>query len=128
MLTTLRVIGRFLLFSPIIPIASAELADARAVRCDIIEKYQCEPHFGCSSIDSRVWNIVDLATSSFSRCDSFGCDDYNAVISSADGLTMSIEIPGVGLFATIAPDGTSFSEMATIGRVVVVSFGACRDP
>lgn len=120
--------GGLSLISAAIYIALAGRAEAREMRCDITEKYQCEPAFGCNPIDSRVWNIVDISIGLFSRCDSFGCDDYNAVFSSSNGLDVTIEVPGVGLFAAIAPNGTSFTEMAKIGRVVVVSFGTCHAP
>ena len=103
---------------------TATSAHAQELRCEILQKYVCEAA-GCKSVPAKVWNLVDAAKRIYARCDSNGCDKYDAQFS-VSGTFINIDVLGRGLTAKVATDGSSFHEVATLTHVIYVSFGSCR--
>jgi hypothetical protein len=61
----------------------------------------------------------------YSRCDSRGCDKFDARFSRSGVFTI-IDLPGRGFTAKLAADMSTFIEVATIETQALVSFGACK--
>ena len=99
-------------------------AMAGSLRCDITEKYACSAG-GCEAHELGIWNVIDLDSGQFSRCDRNGCDSYDAEVSKS-GMFYTIDLPGRGTMAKLAVDGTSFLEVITLGTVAMISFGSCQ--
>jgi hypothetical protein len=99
-------------------------AQAQVLRCDISAKYRCELSAGCTTVTPTVWNIIDVANRTVSRCDAKGCDTYTAQFS-VSGDFINIALPERGMLAKASTDWRSFSEVATLTNVVLVSFGGC---
>ncbi|CAN7198061.1 hypothetical protein [Ensifer adhaerens] len=99
-------------------------AHAQTLRCDISSKHVCEASPGCQSAKLAVFNRIDLQMRTFSRCDSKGCDKYDAVFS-ASGAFLNIAVPEKGLMAKLDMTEGRFSEVVTLAGQVYVSFGSC---
>lgn len=97
---------------------------AQEIKCKVTAKYVCESG-GCKSLPAKVWNIIDQVKRTYARCDSAGCDNYDAQITQSDAF-INIEIPARGVIAKMALDGSTFHEVATLMHVVYVSFGSCK--
>jgi hypothetical protein len=97
---------------------------SQTVTCIISSKYGCEAD-GCNQVQAAVRNVLDLSRQTYTRCDTGGCDNYEARISRS-GAFIVIDLPGRGMTAKIAADLSAFVEVATIGTTVLVSFGSCR--
>lgn len=100
------------------------IAYGQEMKCEIKDKYVCESN-GCKPLPAKVWNFVDENRRTYARCDSAGCDKYDAQISQA-GTFVDIDIPTRGVIAKMAIDGSTFHEVATLVHVVYVSFGSCK--
>ena len=98
---------------------------AAPLRCTWIQKHQCEPNKPCKVIPAKTFAKIDLQNKQYSRCDRLGCDDYDANISSGDGMFTNIDVTGRGMIVKIAPDQSS-TEVVTLGNVVLISQGKCR--
>ena len=103
-------------------LAAPAIADN--LRCDIVAKYACSAG-GCEPNQLGMWNVIDLDSGLFSRCDRDGFDSYNTEITES-GMFYIIEVPGRGTIAKMAIDGSSFIEVTTLGTVAVISFGSCQ--
>lgn len=99
-------------------------ASAQTVRCEIRTKHQCDAQ-GCQNVSPSVWDILDLKSRSIARCDSKRCDAYLAQFSTS-GNYVNISVPDRGFSAKMSSDGSAFTEIATLGTTVLVSFGSCR--
>lgn len=97
---------------------------AAAVRCEISKKFACSSS-GCRDNVTTVWNLVDIKTNRFSRCDRKGCDHYPMTVTRS-GLFINIDIPGRAMFAKMAADGSEFVEVVSLGTDVLVSYGSCK--
>lgn len=63
----------------------------------------------------------------YSRCDSVGCDTYDARISKS-GQFLEIEVPGHGVLAKLDLDTLKFLEVVTLTTdVVYLSWGYCSE-
>lgn len=102
----------------------AASAFAQPMTCTISEKHYCTLGTGCSPAVTAVWNTFDVAEATYSRCDRLGCDTYEATFS-LSGVFTIIEVPGRGLLAKVSASG-DFTEIATLGNDVYVSFGTCE--
>jgi hypothetical protein len=100
------------------------IAFAEVLRCDVSAKFACGPS-GCEPNRLGVHNIVDLEAKKFARCDSKGCDSYDAVIQRS-GVYITVDVPGRGMFAKVSSDGSQFVEVVSLGTSVFASFGSCR--
>jgi hypothetical protein len=100
-------------------------ATAQTLRCEVQSKQECQPTSGCNPAAMAVFNKIDLDRQTFSRCDSMGCDDYQATFT-ASGIFMNIDVVGRGLSAKLNTSDNSFLETASMGDIVYVSFGKCR--
>ena len=107
-----------------VSIGSLASAHAQVLRCDINTKYQCAPSGGCTTVTPTIWNIIDLGKRTVSRCDAKGCDTYPAQFA-VSGAFINIALPERGMLAKASADWSSFSEVATLTNVVLVSFGRC---
>lgn len=105
-------------------VCSATASFAQPVRCDITAKFACSST-GCQPNRLGVFNRIDLDRRKFSRCDSRGCDDYDAVIQRS-GEFILIDVPGRGIFAKLSTDGSEFVEVTSLGTSILASFGSCR--
>ena len=93
--------------------------------CEIKETFVCEAGAACRALPVEVWKLVDMARSSYARCnDARGCDNYDARVSYS-GYFVNIDVPGRGITATVSKGG-AFHEVATILHSVLVSFGTCK--
>jgi hypothetical protein len=93
--------------------------------CTITEKFQCAQGQGCQPIESKVVIRINVEKQVYSRCDAKGCDDYQAQFT-VSGKFINIAVPANGLLAKLTADGSSFTEVATLGTAVLLSFGSCR--
>ena len=110
----------------VICILSPVQAHAARWRCDISEKWNCQPgQGGCQAAVIEIVNYIDTDQGKYSRCDQKGCDTYDAQISTS-GIYMHIDLPGRGVFAKMATDGSTFLETATLMMMTLVSFGKCK--
>ena len=107
-----------------VSMVSLASAHAQVLRCDINTKYQCAPSGGCTTVTPTIWNIIDLGKRTVSRCDAKGCDTYPAQFA-VSGAFINIALPERGMLAKASADWSSFSEVATLTNVVLVSFGRC---
>ena len=71
------VIGSLLL------LAMASATSASPIKCQISAKFACTPS-GCSENKLGMWNVIDIESGKFSRCDLKGCDDYPATFNCGD--------------------------------------------
>ena len=107
-------------------LAMLTLAEAEELKCEIREKFVCEPGAACKPSPVGVWNIIDTAKRTYARCDTRSCDTYEARFSQS-GIFINIEVPGRGVIAKMSMDGSAaFHEVATLGHSVLISFGACK--
>ena len=103
----------------------AQGVEAQQIRCDIERKYVCETS-GCRTAPIDMWNIIDTAQQTYSRCDKQGCDTHSVLISRS-GKFLNFELQGRGTTAKMAVDGSSFHEVATLVHNVFISFGKCAE-
>lgn len=100
-------------------------ATAQTLRCEVQSKQVCQPKSGCNPAPMAGFNKIDLDRRTFSRCDSLGCDDYQATFTTS-GIFMNIDVVGRGLSAKLNISDNSFLETASMGDAVYVSFGKCQ--
>jgi hypothetical protein len=100
-------------------------AAAETITCRISAKYGCEAA-GCTEAEVSVWHVINVSDATYSRCDSSGCDKYDAQLTRS-GKFFIIDVPGRGLVATLAVNMAAFVEVATVGTRALVSFGTCGD-
>lgn len=100
---------------------------AEGFRCDISMKQQCQPATGCIAVPAKVFNLVDLSLGTYSRCDTAGCDEYEASLSKS-GIFVEIDIPGRGMLAKLDLGTFKFLELVTLSTdVVYLSWGTCSE-
>ncbi len=100
-------------------------AQTTSLRCDIATKLSCAPNVACRPVSIGMWNIIDMQKGKMSRCDTKGCDSYNAQISASGGY-VNIGVPERGYMAKMSSTGSYFTEVATHADTVLLSFGSCR--
>ncbi len=74
---------------------------------------------------SKTWMRVDLNAGTYSRCDSKGCDTYDATITES-GLFTIIELSGRGASMKLQSATGDFVDLATAGTSAFISHGKCR--
>ena len=92
--------------------------------CTITEKWQCAQGQVCQSIQNTIIIRINTEQQIYSRCNANGCDDYKAQFT-VSGAFINIVLPANGLLAKLTTNGTSFTEVATLGTSVLLSFGSC---
>jgi hypothetical protein len=92
--------------------------------CTITEKLQCAQGQGCQSVKNTIIVRIDTERQIYSRCDAKGCDEFQPQFN-VSGKFTNIAVPANGLLAKLATDGSSFTEVATLGTAVLLSFGFC---
>lgn len=108
----------------VLTVALVGIAKADAiVSCEIHSKFSCSTA-RCDSVASSVANRIDLERGTYSRCDSRGCDDYNAVISRS-GDFLNIALPEHGMLAKVSTIDGGFLEVVTVGLSTLISSGTC---
>lgn len=115
----------------LIPVIAALLAPSptlaanhSAYVCTTSEKYVCSMGTGCLVGVPGSWANVDVVAGTYDRCDSKGpCDSYRATFTPS-GQVLNVEVPGKGAFLKMLPGG-SFSEVASQGTILIVSYGYC---
>ena len=105
-------------------IISSVPALADPLRCEIAQKFSCSSA-GCATGQIGIFNVIDVESGKFSRCDTKGCDDYSANFTRS-GVYINVDVPGREMVAKLSVDGSQFVEVATLMNVVLVSFGACK--
>jgi hypothetical protein len=113
-------------------IAASAAANAQAMRCDISQKFVCE-NTGCRTIPASTWAMIDVPKKSYARCDSRGCDTYEAYMYQS-GAFLNIEVPGRATIAKVSTENVplanlrslSFHEVVTQLHAVLISFGSCK--
>jgi len=91
-------------------------------RCDTKTQYSCNKT-GCSNTTPTVWVELDLASRIYRRCDEKGCDDH-AMTYSRSGIYTVVTVGG-GTFLKVLNDGSEFVDIASLGTLVLNSFGVC---
>lgn len=108
-------------------LAAASIAfpaqSAARLECRVIAKQNCDQS-GCRAAPSSVFNKVDIDTRTLSRCDNNGCDHYTALLS-VSGAYINFSVPKNGLMARLDTASSQWTEIATIGGTVLVSFEIC---
>ena len=97
----------------------------QTVMCQASAKFSCAAETGCGEARLGVWNVIDMQGQTYARCDSRGCDKYDARMSRS-GAFIIIDVPGRGMTAKLAADMSAFLEVVTIGTQALVSFGTCQ--
>ena len=115
LLTLVGALGFFLLM---VGMARAETI------CTVTEKLQCSQGYGCQSVKNKIVVRIDMERQIYSRCDAKGCDEYQPKFT-VSGKFINIAVPANGLLAKLTADGSSFTEVVTLGAVVLLSFGFC---
>jgi hypothetical protein len=103
--------------------------DAKAAEwvCAGQDRYGCDMGTGCkAAAPSGVQVKFDFEAKTYQRCDTAGCDEYVPVISTS-GQFLNLELPGRATFAKVGPNG-SFTEVVSLGTVVMITYGYCRQP
>ena len=93
--------------------------------CTITEKFQCAQGQGCQSVKNTIVVRIDIDRQAYSRCDANGCDERQGQFS-ISGEFINIALPENGLLAKLIRDGSHFTEVATLGTNVLLSFGSCN--
>lgn len=99
-------------------------SSAATLRCEIAAKQLCQSALGCSAAPAKVYNLVDPSTLNYARCDSLGCDTYEASIATS-GNFLIIDIPGRGMLAKLDLETLAFLEVVTLTDMIYVSWGNC---
>lgn len=115
MLPKLIVIASALISTPLI---------AQPMTCRWITKQQCDPGAACRPATNKVWATADIAAKRYQRCDTNGCDTYEAAVSTAGSYT-TFDLVGRGLFMKIGPNNAA-TEVVSLGNSILVSQGTCR--
>jgi len=102
----------------------SNVAQAEPLTCHWANKQQCDPNSACRPSVNKVWATVDATAKRYQRCDSKGCDSYDAEVS-ASGVYTTFDLPGRGVFMKIGPEGAA-TEVVSLGNSVLVSQGTCR--
>jgi hypothetical protein len=84
---------RVAVVAAILPSLHSLTASADEFRCEVTEKYVCEARAACKPAPRSVWNAIDMNRKTFARCDTRGCDTYDARFSPS-GSFINIEVPG----------------------------------
>jgi hypothetical protein len=100
-------------------------AIAKTMTCRIATKFSCDAGEGCKPLKPAIWNVIDLERQTYSRCDTRGCDNYDARVHRS-GEFIVIDVPGRGMVAKLASNFSSFLEVTTIGTSALNSFGSCE--
>lgn len=99
--------------------------DDRAVRwdCPTLVKEVCTSD-GCESATPTITIKIDFEDSTYSRCDTRGCDTFSFLLPFPSGIFTIIE-PAPGTFFKALSDGSEFVEVATAGLSVHTAHGRC---
>jgi hypothetical protein len=93
--------------------------------CAIDQRFHCYRGQGCQRISpGSSYNIIDLESRTFARCDNKGCDEYPADFTQS-GLFMNIEFSPSAM-AKLDPEMHLF-EVATLWLGAWISYGTCRE-
>ena len=107
--------------------AASELADTSLQwRCEVQQKWECELPGGCRELEIRAgsWLRLDLRRSTYERCDGFGCDSYDAIVSQ-EGLFTYARLRGrPDVFLKVGLAGL-FVDVAAAGVSSINSLGVC---
>src|SRR5436190_1129089 len=87
-------------------LATLTLVEAEELKCEIREKFVCQAGAACKASPVGVWNVVDTAKRTYARCDTRGCDSYEAQFSQS-GAFINIDVPGRGVIAKMSMDGSA---------------------
>lgn len=110
--------------SPVLALSVVSAAQAQELQCTVASKFICSQSTGCLVGYVEMWSGVDLKRGTISRCDPKGCNIYPAQFNTS-GNYVNISLPQGGYMAKMSLDGSQFSEVATIGGTVLLSFGSC---
>src|SRR5262245_14440226 len=105
--------------------SSPQPKPSQTVTCQISVKFSCAAETGCGENRLGVWSVIDMQGQTYARCDSRGCDKYDARLSRS-GVFIIIDVPSRGMTAKLAADMSAFLEVVTIGTQALVSFGTCQ--
>jgi hypothetical protein len=107
-----------------VALAPADAA-SQVLRCDVTSKFK-SAESGCDKVTAGMWNIVDFPRQTISRCDSKGCDTYNAQFATS-GAYINIALPANGMLARLSSNGTMFMETATLTGMTASRYGPATD-
>ena len=124
-LTTTRTILTSLALIVLINLSVATKADATSIRCDIATKWSCS-ETGCKTATPTIYNLMNFDTAKYSRCDQKGCDAYEVTVTRS-GNYLNILAPQKSMLAKLGGSNLEhFTEVVTLGTVVLVSHGKCE--
>ena len=92
------------------------------LRCTPLTRQICSTA-GCRPGPPATYAKLSFERSSYSRCDSKGCDAYPARIVRS-GAFVTVEVPGRAMLARL-DEGNSFVEVVTLGLDTMISHGSC---
>lgn len=96
----------------------------KARECTIASRMQCDAR-GCQPFNSPISIMIFSPERTYTRCDARGCDEWRATFNRS-GFFLNVELRGRAAFARMGDD-LSFSEVMTLGHVVLVSHGRCQE-
>lgn len=97
---------------------------AAPMECTVSTKQSCSPA-GCQPVQPLMRAVVDLDARTYARCDTKGCDTYNATVS-VSGVIVTFDLLGRGAFARMTADGREFVEVVSLLTSTLISYGTCR--
>ena len=99
-------------------------ANAFSLRCDMSTKWNCSKS-GCKTANPTIHNLINFSTAKYSRCDKKGCESYDMEVVRS-GAFLNISLPKKSMLAKLGGNNLEhFTEVVTIGTVVLVSHGQC---
>jgi len=97
---------------------------AQTLTCTPSQKFYCKKE-GCSTAPAKVRAVIDMDKQTYSRCDSFGCDKYDASVR-LGGIYLNVSVPGKSLTAKVEMSSLQYFETVSLGLSVYSSFGKCN--
>ena len=98
-------------------------AHAETLNCTPEQKFVCSPD-GCKTAPAKVRAIIDMDNQTYSRCDSLGCDQYEAEMS-VSGIYLNVAVRDKSVAAKVEIPSLGYLETVSLGHAVYNSFGSC---
>jgi len=101
----------------------AHSALAAPMTCRAAQMHSCTKD-GCEAKPTAAFSRADIATGTYERCDSKGCDRYEVKYQTAGVFITAIIAPGA--FFKKEAAGSGFLEVVTLGTQVFIYAGDCK--
>lgn len=94
--------------------------------CTFSTRNACDSTGSCRPINASISSVRIFADErAYLRCDRGGCDEWRGTFTRSGGF-LNVELQGRAAFAKMSDD-LSFTEVVTLGHMVIVSHGRCQE-